>query len=104
MRQADAGVAGGALDDGAAGPQRARSCSASRDDVQRGAVLDRLAGIHELGLAQDVAAGQLGGASQPDQRRVADGVEDVLLDLHCRHGAPIKSRSRARVAGREWAR
>ena len=32
------------------------------DDEQGGAVLDRLAGIHELGLAQDRAAGQFRGA------------------------------------------
>ena len=50
------------------------------DDEQRGAVLDRLAGIEEFRLAQNLAAGRLGGALQADQRRVADGGDDVMLD------------------------
>ena len=33
------------------------------DDEQRGAVLDRLAGIEEFRLAQNFAAGRLGGAA-----------------------------------------
>ena len=32
------------------------------DDEQRGPVLDGLAGVHELGLAEDGAAGFFGGA------------------------------------------
>ena len=68
-------------------------CSAPRaigvaDDEQRGAVLDRLAGVHELGLAEDGAAGQLGGLAELDQRRVADGGDDVLLDIHGASDAP----------------
>ena len=71
QRQADAGIAGRALDDRAARLQRA-ALLRILDDRQRRAVLDRAAGIHELGLAQDLAAGRLRGAAQPDQRRIAD--------------------------------
>src|SRR5262245_46910604 len=79
--EANAGVAGGAFDNGAAGTQRSLA-DRVLDDEEGGAVLHRLAGIHELGLAQDGAAGRLRGAAQLDQRRVADGGEDVLFDFH----------------------
>ena len=49
------------------------------DDEQAGAILHRSAGVHELGLAQYGAAGRLGGAAQPDQRRVADRSRQVFL-------------------------
>src|SRR5690606_22448416 len=52
-READAGIAGCALDDGAAGGERAAGDGIA-DDVEGGAVLDRLAGVHELGLAPDL--------------------------------------------------
>ena len=45
------------------------------DDEEPRAVLHRLAGIHELGLAEDLAARLLGRALQPDQRRIADRVD-----------------------------
>ena len=85
--QPDAGVAGGALDDGAAGLQRAAR-ERIADDEQRGAVLDRLAGIHELGLAENGAAGQFRRLAELDQRRVADGGDNVLLDIHEYSDAP----------------
>jgi hypothetical protein len=66
--QADAGIAGGALDDDAAGPEQALLLGVA-DDEQPGAVLHRLAGIHELGLAEDLAAGRFGSLAQADQRR-----------------------------------
>ncbi len=69
QRQPDPGVAGGALDDGAAGPERAARHRVA-DDPECGAILYRLAGVHELGLAPDLAAGGLGRASEPYQRRV----------------------------------
>ena len=47
-----------------------------------GAVLDRLAGIHELGLAENGAAGQLGSALQLDKGRVADRFDDVFVEGH----------------------
>ena len=59
QRQADAGIAGRALDDHAAGPQQALLLGVG-DDRQRRAVLDAAAGIQELALAQDLAAGRLG--------------------------------------------
>ena len=42
------------------------------DDAERGAVLDRLAGVHELGLAEDRAAGFLRGPLELDEGRAAD--------------------------------
>ena len=74
QRQADAGIAGGALDDDAAGPEQALLLGVA-DDEQPGAVLDRLARIDEFGLAENLAAGLLGSAFQTDQRRVADRVD-----------------------------
>src|SRR5438045_11383 len=55
-READAGVAGGAFDDQAAGLEEPALLRVE-DDVQPGAVLHRAAGIQELGLAEDLAAG-----------------------------------------------
>ena len=56
--------------------------SACRIISRAGPVLHRLAGIHELGLAQNGAAGLLGDALELDQRRVADGFDDAVADLH----------------------
>ncbi len=53
-----------------------------QDHPFAGAVLDRLAGIHELGLAEDGAAGQLGSALQLDEGRVADRFDDVFVEGH----------------------
>ncbi len=53
-----------------------------QDHLARGAVLHRLAGIHELGLAQDGAAGGLRGTLERDQRRMTDGLDDSVADLH----------------------
>src|SRR6185369_12985671 len=46
------------------------------------AVLDRTAGIQELGLAQDRAAGFFGSAAQFDQWRIADSADEPVADLH----------------------
>ena len=81
QRQPDPGVAGGALDDDAARAQQAALLRVL-DDEERGAVLDRAAGIEELGLAQDRAAGLFRGAAQPDQRRIADGFDEAVANLH----------------------
>ena len=62
QRQADAGVAGRAFDDRCRRAAARRFFTASLDDEQRGAVLDRLARIQELGLAENLAAGRLRGA------------------------------------------
>ena len=61
------------------------------DDEERRAVLDRLAGIEELRLAPDFAAGHVRDAVEADQRGVADrgdnigtGIEHVwLLGADC---------------------
>ena len=65
QRKADAGVAGGAFDDDPAWPQLAL-LHRILDDKQGGAVLDRLARIHEFGLAEDIAAGRSRDAVKPD--------------------------------------
>jgi hypothetical protein len=58
-----------------AGPQQTPGAGVL-NEAQRRAVLDRLAGVQELGLAEDVAARRLGCGAQPDQGRVADQVDD----------------------------
>ena len=79
--QADAGVAGGAVDDDSAGAKLA-SLDRVADDAERRPVLYRLAGVHEFGLAEDRAAGFLRSSPELDQRRVADRIEDGVADLH----------------------
>src|SRR3546814_556287 len=59
--QADAGVARGALDDAPAGPQQPLGLGVA-DHEEGGAVLHGLAGIHEFGLGENLAAGQFAGA------------------------------------------
>jgi hypothetical protein len=73
--QADAGVARGRLDDGAARLQRAASLGVF-DHGQRNAVLDRAAGVAALGLDPDVGAGAEQSVDA-HMRRVADGFEDA---------------------------
>ncbi len=79
--EAYAGVAGSSFHDRAA---RAQLAAPDRilDDVERGAVLDGLAGVHEFGLAEDAAACLLRGAFKLDQRRVADGLDDPVTNAH----------------------
>src|ERR1700752_4098023 len=81
--EADAGIAGRSLDDDAAGAQQALLLGIL-DDGERGAVLDRAAGVEELSLAQDPAAGRLGGGLQLDQRRAADAVDETMANIHGR--------------------
>ena len=90
-RKADAGVAGGSLDDHPAGPERP-ALDRVLDDEQRGAILDRLARIHELGLAENGASGALGRMLELDQRRVADRLDDIVANLH--GGRPVTRRQR----------
>src|SRR4029077_18767793 len=52
------------------------------DDEECRPILDRPAGVEELGLAEDRAPGLLGGAPQFDQRRVADRADKAVADLH----------------------
>ncbi len=79
--EADAGIAGGALDDDAAGAQLAAGHRVL-DDVERGAVLHRLAGIEELRLAENGAAGGFRGTLELDERRVADRLDQIVPDVH----------------------
>ena len=79
-RDADAGIAGCALDDGAAGAQLAFR-NRVPDDEQGGPILDRLARIHEFGLAENGAPRLFRGALQLDQGRVTDGCGDAGGDL-----------------------
>lgn len=77
--QADAGVAGGAFDDGAAGFQAAGALGVE-DDGEGGAVFDGAAGVHELGFGQDFAAGLGRETGEADQGSMADGVGEALAE------------------------
>ncbi len=89
-RDADSGIACGALDNGAAWAKRAAP-NRVVDDRERCAVLDRTAGIHELGLAEYCATCGLRGGAKLDERRAADRPDDIMAELH---RAPRKSRPR----------
>src|SRR6516164_6648858 len=80
-RQADAGVPGGAFDDDAARAKLAALLGVL-DNVERCPVLDRAARVEELGLAEDRAAGLVGGAPQLNQWRVSDGADKAVTDRH----------------------
>ena len=80
-RQADAGIAGRAFDDEAAGLDDAAALAVEHHVLRR-SILDRAARVHELGFAEDRAARELGGLPQLDERRVADGVDEVVADVH----------------------
>ena len=82
-RKADAGIAGGCLDDQAAGAQLA-ALFRLKDHLPAGAVLHRAARVHELGFAEDRAARRLRCALQLDERRVADCFNNAVADLHAR--------------------
>jgi hypothetical protein len=82
--QADAGVAGRAFDDAAAGPQQPPGLGVAHH-VEGRAVLHGLPRVHELGLAEYLAAGQFTGAIEADDRRIADGVQDGSGDGHGRY-------------------
>ena len=67
MGQSDTRVACRALDDGAPWLDEALLLGVL-DEVQRRSVLDRSSGGHELSLGEDVAAGLVGEAVEPDLR------------------------------------
>jgi hypothetical protein len=97
--QADAGIAGRALDQRAAGLQVTARFGAE-DDGLGSAILHRAAGVHEFRLAQDVAAGGRRGTLQADQGRLPDGTEQALGRGRMGHGktlAPLTD-------GVKWAR
>ena len=77
----DTRIARSAFDDHAAGFQRAaRHCVAH--DPERRAVLHGLPGIHELGLAQDLAAGEFRRAFQANKGCIPYRGQRVLFDVH----------------------
>ena len=81
VRKTDAGVSGGALHDGATGTQGA-ALLVLPDDPQRGTVLDRTAGVQELRLAEDLAAGLFRKPVQANQWCIADGGGEISGCLH----------------------
>ena len=85
--EADAGVSGGALDDRAPRLEDAPRLGIA-DDPEGGAVLDRLPGIQEFGLAENLAAGGVRETPQADQRGVADEIDNVGCDRARRHIQP----------------
>ena len=87
--EADAGVAGRALDDDAARAQQA-FFFCILDDGERRAVLHRSAGVQELGLAQNATARGARGGLQFDEWRVADTADESAANLH---GGEIIDRS-----------
>ena len=89
QRQADPGIAGGALDDDAARPQQTALLGVL-DDKKRGTVLDRASGVQELGLAEDRAAGLFRSVARLDQRGVADAADEPVADIH---NSPPRQRS-----------
>ena len=80
-RKTDAGIAGGRFHHEPAGLEVA-ALLGFQDHPFAGAVLDRLAGIHEFGLAENGAAGRLGSVLELDERRVADRFDDVVVEGH----------------------
>src|SRR5665213_1185453 len=79
--EANPGIARGRFDDEAAGLQFAARFG-FEDHLAPGAVLHRAAGVHEFGLAQNGTAGHRRGALELDERRMADGLDDAVADLH----------------------
>ena len=100
VREADAGVAGRAIDHGAARGERAAALGIL-DQAARGAILDRAARVHELGLAEDVATGLAAERLEPDQRRIADRVDESLPEVHlpaaARHSPPARPAAPSRT-------
>ena len=80
-RDAHAGVAARVLDDGRAGldpPFALRLV----EDVQRHAILDGAAGVHEFALGIDRRVLGTDELVQPDEGRLADRLQDVVEDGH----------------------
>src|SRR5690606_39889563 len=84
-RQRDAGVARGALDDGAAGGQRTGPLGGV-DDGDAHPVLDGVGGVVELQLGQDRGLEALGEAVETHERGAADECGDVVVDT-CHGGS-----------------
>ena len=79
--KSDAGIAGGCLDNKTAGFEFA-ALLRFQDHLAAGAVLHRTARIHEFGLAEDGASRGGRGALELDQRRMPDGLNQAVAELH----------------------
>ena len=95
-RQPDTGVAGGGLDDRAAGLQLARRLRGLHH-AQGDAVLDAAAGVEVLDLGQHRGRDPGGDRPEPHQRGVPDQVGDVLDVAHAAMVAPRRRRADARA-------
>ena len=100
--QADAGVAGRGLHDGAAGLQLARLLG-GLDHAQRDPVLDRAARVEVLDLGEHPArrrrrASRAGDLAQPQQRGVPDQIDQRVVDLHLSPPCVSDPRARGPVA------
>src|SRR6185437_8187408 len=89
MREANPRVAGGALDHGSAGLERAAAFGVQYDPLGR-PIFDRTAGIHEFRLAEDFAAGLIAEPAQANQGSGADRAGKPVTDPH--HGLAAASR------------
>jgi hypothetical protein len=94
-RHADARVPARGLDQRVARPDAARALGVEHhllpDPVLHGA-----AGVQEFALAEELAAGLLADCLEPDERRIADRVEDRITDLE-HGGIPKKPRGEPRL-------
>ena len=81
QREPDAGVAAGRLDDGAAGLQGAGPLGLF-DHGQRDPVLHRPAGVQVFHLGDHLRSQVRGHPGQPDERGVADHVDQRVVNLH----------------------
>ena len=101
-RESQAGVTGGAFDDGAAGLEFAGAFGFF-DHGDADAVFHRAAGIHVIGFDPDFGGGIFRQAVQADDGSVADGFEDVVA-LHALGMAPaeLDELSKLREFRKEW--
>src|SRR5258708_24045061 len=83
VREANAGVAGGALDDSAARLQRAAALGIQYDPFRR-TILHRAAGIHALRFAQDFAASLVPRWPQSHQPRIANRIVTTVIYIPTR--------------------
>ena len=100
QRQADAGVAGGAFDQGVAGFDLAGFLRRF-DHRQADAILDRAAGVGAFQFQIQLAGASIE-VAELDHRRVADQFEDAVVDAHAKGRGASGARPGmiARLAGR----
>src|SRR5262249_52960315 len=103
-REPDAGIAGGSLHNQAARLDLA-ALLRLEDNLARRPVLHRLSGIHELGLAQDGAAGGGGRALELGEGRIGEGFDHTVGRLHGVGSGPfLRAEPSGPVAARQGAR